>query len=147
MKEHFLLKKMEDLIQIDPHSTEIQTNNLINHYRNRPKMFVNYTLADFAAKLNIVYPKGFADDESKNDTDNDLPCNEDDEDNDQSVFLLHCSNGVIFKKCQKARIIWYINYSIKKAPENYYRDRLMLFYQWKNESVDLIAGSKSCKDS
>ena len=58
-------------------------------------MFLNYTLADFAAKLNIVYPKGFADDDSTNDMDNDLPCNEDDEDNDQSIILLHCSNSVI----------------------------------------------------
>ena len=65
MKEHFLLKKMEDLKQMDPHSTEIQTNNLINRYRNRPKMLLNYTLADFAAKLNIVYPKGFTDAEYK----------------------------------------------------------------------------------
>ena len=53
-------------------------------------MFLNYTLADFPAKLNIVYPKGFADDDSTNDMDNDLPCNEDDEDNDQPVILLHC---------------------------------------------------------
>ena len=40
------------------------------------------------------------------------------------------------KKHQKARIIWYVNYSIKKDPENYYRERLMLFHPWKNESVD-----------
>ena len=51
------------------------------------------------------------------------------------------------KKCQKARIIWYVNYSIKKDPENYYRERLMLFYPWKDESVDLIAGSNSYEDS
>ena len=65
-------------------------------------MFLNYTLADFAAMLNIVYPKGFADDESTNDMDNDLPCNEGPEDNDQSVILLHCSNGVIFKKMSES---------------------------------------------
>ena len=53
--------------KIDPHSTEIQTNNLSNHYKNRPKMFLNYTLTDFTAKLNIVYPKGFADGDSTND--------------------------------------------------------------------------------
>ena len=34
--------------------------------------------------------------------DNDLSCNEDDEDNDQSVILLHCSNGVIFKKMSES---------------------------------------------
>ena len=51
------------------------------------------------------------------------------------------------KKCQKARIIWYVNYSIKKDSENYYRERLMLFYPWKNELVDLIGGSKSYEDS
>ena len=51
------------------------------------------------------------------------------------------------KKHQKARIIQYVNYSIMKDPENYYRERLMLFYLWKNESVDLIAGSKSYEDS
>ena len=60
-------------------------------------MFLSYTLADFAAQLNIVYQKGFTDDESTNDMDNDLPCNDDDddEDNNQPVILLHCSNGVI----------------------------------------------------
>ena len=51
------------------------------------------------------------------------------------------------KKHQKARIIWYVNYSIKKDPENYYRERLMLFYPWKDESVDLIAGHNSYEDS
>ena len=35
----------------------------------------------------------------------------------------------------------------QEDPENYYRERLMLLYPWKNESVDLIAGSKSYKDS
>ena len=79
-------------------------------------MFLDYTLADFAAKLNIIYPKGFIDDESTNDMDNDLPCNDDDEEgDDQSVILLHCSNGVIFKKHQNARIIWCVNYSVKKT--------------------------------
>ena len=58
-------------------------------------MFLNYTLTDFAAELNIVYPKGCADDDSTNYMDNDLPCNEGDEDNDQSVIQLHCSNSVI----------------------------------------------------
>ena len=115
-------------------------------------MFLNYTFADIAAKLNIVYPKGFTDDECTNDVDNDLRCNDDDvdddeENNDQSVILLHCSNGVIFKKHKKARIVQYVNYSIKKDPENYYRERLMQFYPWKNESIDLIAGSNSYEDS
>ena len=80
---------------------------------------------------------------------NDLSCNDgdDDEDNGQPVILLHCSNGVIFIKHQKVRIIWYVNYSIKRDPENYYREKFMLFYPWKNESVDIIAGSKSYEDS
>ena len=98
MKEHFLLKNGRSETSGSTFY-RIQTNTLINCYRNRLKMFLNYTLADFAAKLNIIYPKGFTDDESTNDMDNDLPCNDDDEeDNDQSVILLHCSNGVILKK-------------------------------------------------
>ena len=63
-------------------------------------------------------------------------------------LLFYCIVQIVsFKKTQKARIIWYVNYSIKKDPENYYREKLMLFYAWKNESVDLIAGSKSYEDS
>ena len=112
-------------------------------------MFLNYKLAYFAAKLNIVYSKGFADDEFTNYIDNDLPCNDDDdvEDTDQPVILLHCSNGVILKKCQKARIISYANYSIKTDSENYYRERLMLFYPWNNVSIYLIAECKFYEDS
>ena len=67
-------------------------------------MFLNYTFADFAAKLNLVYPKGVTDDESTNDMDNDLLCNDDDDDEDnyQPVILLHCSSGVIFKKMSES---------------------------------------------
>ena len=66
-------------------------------------MILNCTLADFAEKLNIIYPKGVINDESTYDMDNDLPCNDDDddEDNDQPVILLHCSNSVIFKNVRK----------------------------------------------
>ena len=51
------------------------------------------------------------------------------------------------KNAKKARIIQYVNYSMKKDPEDYYRERLMLFYPWKDESVGLIAGRKSYEDS
>ena len=90
MKEHFLLKNGRS--EKNASAFYRNTNNLINCYMNRPNMFLNYTLADFAAKLNIVYPKGFRDDESTNYMDND----DGGEDNDQSVILLYCSNGVIF---------------------------------------------------
>ena len=61
-------------------------------------MFLIYTLADFAAKLNIVYPKGFTGDESTNDMDNDLPCNDDD-DEDKDNQLFYCIVQMVsFKK-------------------------------------------------
>ena len=64
-------------------------------------MFLNYTLADFGAKLNIVYPKGFTDDEFTNDMDNDLPCNDDECPIWYTAFYMQLGVGLNSKQRQR----------------------------------------------
>ena len=52
-----------------------------------------------------------------------------------------------FTKRHVPRIIRYVNYNREKDPENYFRERLMLFYPWKNESTDLKGIYNTFQDS
>ena len=57
--------------------------------------------------------------------------------NCKGQVVLQLQNGIKFTKCNVPRIIRYVNYNRDKDPENYFRERLMLFYPWKNETTDL----------
>ena len=41
-KRTFLIKDKRTLESMDPESTEIQANNIINHYKNHPNIFENF---------------------------------------------------------------------------------------------------------
>lgn len=41
---------------MDPDVTKIESGNIIERYKNRPKQLQNWCLADYASKLIIVYP-------------------------------------------------------------------------------------------
>ena len=71
--------------------------------------------------------------------------NEDSEDgetseNENSVpGLIHIAkNGTNYKYRNVPRVIHYVRYSLKKDPENHYREQLMLFMPWRNEQIDLL---------
>ena len=38
-----------------------------------------------------------------------------------------------------------VRFKEKVAPENYYREQLLLYWHWRNEQVDLLAGGDSYK--
>ena len=60
--------------------------------------------------------------------------------------VLELPNGIIIKKRRVPRILRYVNYNIKRDPENHYRERLMLFLPWRNEEDDLSVGFKHMKN-
>ena len=60
--------------------------------------------------------------------------------NENSVpGLIHVAkNGTKYKYRKIPRVIRYVRYNLKKDPENYYREQLMLFMPWRNEQKDLL---------
>ena len=42
-------------------------------------------------------------------------------------------------------VIRYVRYDLKKDPENYYRERLMLFIPWRNKAKDLFGSYETYK--
>ena len=121
----FLVKTKKQLEQLDPDSTDISVDNLIRHYQNRPHQMENYCLADFALKVNICQQMGPS---SKLST------------------VICFSQNTVYCRRKKDRIIRYVNYSKKKDPENHYRERLMLFFPWRNEDTDLKGNCDSYKE-
>ena len=55
-------------------------------------------------------------------------------------------NGLTLKLRSKDKIIRFVNYSLKKCPEEYYRERLLLYIPWTKE-IDILSQFTSYKDS
>ena len=53
----FLIKDKHTLESMHPESTDVQANNIINHYKNRPHVFANYCLADLLPKYKLLMLK------------------------------------------------------------------------------------------
>lgn len=65
-----------------------------------------------------------------------------DEFKDDSTLVV-LINGIKIKRRKTPRVIEYVRYSLKTNPENYYREKLMLFTPWRNESSDLLCGHQT----
>ena len=65
------------------------------------------------------------------------------DDNSDERPLLELPNGIVIKKRKVPRVIRYVNYNVKRDPQNYYREMLMLFLPWRNKEKDLYGGFKT----
>ena len=141
----FLLKDKAALEDLDENSTDIAVSNLLTRYAKRPKALNTWCLAEFASELNIIYDKTTDKKKETNDTVNDDNAeNESDFDEEENIDSLTSSvicrlpNGIVYKKRKRSKVIRYVRYNKKTDPENYYREQLMLFHPWRNETVDLL---------
>ena len=142
----FLLKSMEDIKKLDPESTDVMSTNMITSYEKRSqKHFSSYTLADFLAEITITFPNAQSKEDYYGANSDDFPTEK--EEDSEGIILLQFRNGITFKRRQVPRIIRYVNYNKDKDRENYYRERLMLFYPWKNETEDLKGTYSSYEES
>ena len=149
----FLLKPKSIRDEQPADSTDIESNNIIQRYSERPKQLQKFCFADYVLKVDVIYPKGNklpgkledknddGNDESSSSDDNEASLeNENDADNSHSSDLLYkTKNGIRYKKRKVPRIIKYVRYNKKNDAENYYRERLMLFTPWRNEQKELIS--------
>ena len=122
----FLVKSKKQLEQLDPDSTDSAVDNLICHYQNRPHEMENYCLADSASKV--------------------ISVNKTSGSSSKSSTVICFSQNTVYQRRKKDRIMCYVNYSKKKDPGNHYRERLMLFFPWRNEETDLKANCDCYKE-
>lgn len=111
-----MLKSKFALAQLDPDSTDIFQAGLLEHYVQRPDSLEYLCLAEFAGYYT------FATKDERKDTSRQLK--------------LKDGSGYLFKRRQ-VRIISYMNYGLQRDPVNYYREQLMLYMPWRNESLEL----------
>ena len=108
-------------------------------------------MVDYVSTVDIIYPKENRLPEQSEDTNVDNvysrdTSDENDEDDIEGIEskhlgsdLLHIAkNGTKYKHRRNPRIIRHVRYDIKKDPENYYRERLMLFMPLKNKAKGLL---------
>ena len=112
----FLLKDYATLKDMDPESYDIQSHNLLSEYEHRPKALENYCLADFVSELRIEYPKNVTFEDPFEDNFDDNPLNAD-EGNALERQVLKLPNGIVIKKRRVWRILRYVNYNVKRDPE------------------------------
>ena len=123
----FLVKDKKSLEQMDPQSTDIQVDNIVQHYCRRPPEMESYTLADFATKVNTSSVQKHIVVKQKNNV------------------ICTSSEGTVYLLRKKQKILRYVNYNKDRDEENYYRERLMLFHPWRNEHINLNSQNMSFK--
>ena len=134
-EQTYLFKDYKTLKEMEPEFNEIQTNSLLTEYECHSRKFEIYNLADFASLSWIIYPKCITlQDPIDDNVDDDVL----DPDENTKKLMIELSNAMVIKQQENLHIIHYRNYSKKTDPRNYYREKLMLFYHWKKETIDLI---------
>ena len=137
-KRTFLLKKSSALEKLSPNSTNIESDNDIKRYSMRPKALENWCLADYVSQLETQFPRKMNESESG--------CEDDSTDEDSEIeesfessgkINITLKNGITIKQRNSFQVIRYVRFNKKTDSENFYRERLMLFYPWRNETTDL----------
>ena len=119
-------------------STDITAENSIKRYAKRPKALENWCFADYVAQLDIVYPEDESLEERIDEL-NDGDCFEQvAEEFDGRHTLLTLKNGIKIKRRKNSKILRYVRFSARSDEENHFREKLLLFLPWRNESTYLI---------
>ena len=141
-----VMKSVDELEQMRPQSQKVTKNSNIERYTMRPKKLHTWTLADYVSWISIKYTGRSSsvkdDDQNHENTDDDTSeedCTEDD------IFPYAMPNGIVLNKRKEQKIIRFVNYRLKSEPEQYYRERVMLYTAWKNEER-LLDGFATYKD-
>ena len=124
-----VLKDLNAISQLDDDDIQMFQKILIDRYEHRPHTLDSICLAEFAANYVTSY--------KYEDNDDVLP-------NDETVEL--CENSKIkltdgygtMHKCTHEAVIRFTCFNKDKEPSNYYRSKLMFYYPWHNEDVDLL---------
>ncbi|WAQ97355.1 hypothetical protein MAR_030045 [Mya arenaria] len=142
-----LLKPKSALDELPAGSTDIMSDNIIKRYSKRPKALNNYCLADYVSQLEVVYPDDKKDlgNAEQNDDQKHAGMSEDEYFDDcQNICIL--KSGIKIRRRRNSKILRYVSFNCKTDEENYYREKLLLFYPWRNEERDLLGHFATYKE-
>ena len=144
----FLLKPIHVLESMDDNDTNVQSTGLIERYANRPNTLEKTTLAEFAAYYTST-TRGYKSKGKVQQKQDFLP-EPDDEDNTEDtepaqVDSQQMEGGNQFKRRHTPYILRTVHFNKEQQPENYYREKLMLYTAWRNENT-LIGQCNSFKE-
>ncbi|CAG9807951.1 unnamed protein product [Chironomus riparius] len=150
---HRILKSQSQIKKLPENSTDVYKKGSIDRYKERPEALKDVCLADFIAKFSYKGKK------SNNEIDNenveqddhlvesiDNNQNEEDEsgeftevyeDESGEFTEVYEVEGGTVRKRKQIKIIRFCRYDFHKDPNNFYRERLMLFKPWRDESLEL----------
>ena len=134
-----VMKTLDELEQLKPDSKDVTYKTIIDRYTMRPKKLLNWCLAEYVAWIDIEYPGKKPWSHGCVDSDSDDSDNSDgEEDGDESsvsddIFPYTMRSGITLRKRKRRKIIRFVNYRLKTNPEEYYRERLMLYTAWTDE--------------
>ncbi|XP_070567274.1 uncharacterized protein [Ptychodera flava] len=126
-----LLKPLDEIQNMKENATDIESDNILKKYEQRPKAIEKLCLADLAAWYTFQWVK---DDQQDQDKDNDELYHSEDDDSQTSYRV----GGLLYKKRTKSKVIRYVRFHKEKDRENYYRELIMLFYHWRHENQYLL---------
>ena len=130
-----LLKSMPEINAMEDDSDEAYASGLIRRYTKRPANLENLSLADCAAWYDSL--RNYRKPSRQSDIDNYLlETNLDDNDDNEER-----ENVQKNKERSKARIIRSVCFNKEVDSEKHYRELIMLFTSWRNETTDLIKNS------
>ena len=128
-----ILKSREELVNMDPDSTDIMVAGLLEYYTSRPDELEDICLADIAANYNYSMNKSLKNNqwdthEQTLSTNNDFVGN---------VLKLLNGKGWVVKR-RKTKVIRYRKYQLEKEPKHFYREKVMLYIPWRDENRDIL---------
>ncbi len=126
-----VLKGPDDLSKLHGEDTNVFQKSLIDRYEHRPAQLSDMCLAEFAATYSTDYRP------QADDVNNDAL----DVESETNTNKIRLTGGFGFmRERRRPATIRFRRYNIHSDPSNWYRAKLMLYYPWYNEEVDLLAG-------
>ncbi len=140
----YVLKSEAELSELPEDSRDVLKSNKISSYANRPKKLNYMCLADYVSELTVQYHKN-EEKTQKECSDNVYDYDEHDEDvvtdeiiedltEQDDIFPLRTRHAT-FKKRKNPRVIRFVNYNRTHDPENYCREKLLLYMPWRKEEL------------
>jgi hypothetical protein len=128
--------------EMDPQSTDIYMDGLLEHYSCRPNCLEQITLAEFGSNYEVRGIKITTNINSDSEA-NDASENELDTIYTIDSTLIGKPNKYIHKR-KVRKIIRYMRFNIDKNEQDFFRENVMLFLPWRDEKSDLL--NIDCKE-
>ena len=152
----FITKPDHILQKMDPNSQEIKQENNIDKYSSRPNILKDMCLADFVALTQTTYQYNkeiLSDDDmsiNEDSSDEDTPATQtrNNDTNDlRKIFPIKLTHNKILKLRKQCKVICFVNYKYKIDPENYCREKLLLYIPWQHNELNILQTHKTYIDA